>query len=224
MRRPIYFVIALTLLCLASTAFSVHNTNSAQRTIGEPADMIGMQISQHDAGKAIAEIKEPQSPQQKNPKENCTRELDLTGQFNGLVYTDKNQKAGEFATINVKGATFELASSKFKASGIISGVNTCGDASIALKFTTVTDSTEPLVSDLLNSGVSLEARVVKGDDKWVSLESVTSDKAVVLATAKDKDGNYAGPDVAFLLCPEHPSCKRYPTCPCPEPTPQASKP
>jgi hypothetical protein len=105
-------------------------------------------------------------------------------------------------------------------SGLISGVNSCGDVSIALKFTEASGEGFVNVADLLRTSISLDARKVGGGEEWQSGEKVSAAaKPEVWATSRDMLGNLAGADIAFVVCPDHPKCKKYPTCPCPEPPP-----
>jgi hypothetical protein len=159
---------------------------------------------------------------QKQVNEPCkNRKLNLTGSYKGVLFTDKNQEKGTPATITVTENNFQLASDTLTGAGLISGVNSCGDVSIALKFTEASGQDAERVAELLKTSVSLDARTAGGGEvKWqASGHNVAMISPVIWATARDKTGNFAGADIAFVVCPEHPKCKRYPTCPCPEPPP-----
>ena len=152
----------------------------------------------------------------------CVRKLDLSGKFHGLVYIDKDEKP-QLATLAVENNLFSLEAGELKGSGIVSGVNMCGDSKVALKFTKTND---PRFQYVLNTGISLDARIIGGDD-WsaeTSVREVSKYRPVVFATARDINNHFAGPDVAFLICPEPPECKRYPRCPCADPTPPSPAP
>jgi len=143
------------------------------------------------------------------------RKLNITGNYKGVLFTDKDQKEGTPATINVTGSRFELLSNTLRGTGLVSAVNNCGDTSIALKFTQVSGDEEQVVEHL-KTGVSMDARVAAGGGEWRA-SAMMVDKPVVLATSRDRLGKLAGADLAFVICPPYPKCKRYPTCPCPEP-------
>src|SRR5690349_13548848 len=77
-----------------------------------------------------------QAMRQRLEDKRCKGEkLDLTGTYTGVLFVDKNQKEGTPATLTVSSDTFELTSDTLHGSGLISGVKSCGDIGIALKFT-----------------------------------------------------------------------------------------
>lgn len=164
----------------------------------------------------VAQKTEKATPQKQKNGRCKNAQVDLTGTFTGLLFTDKNQKEGTPATLDIKGNHFELTSDTLKGAGLISGVNSCGDLSVALKFTRANDP------QVLSTSVSMDARVVKGRvHQWKNeIGMIASVEPIILATTQDEGGNLAGPDIAFVICPKYPLCKRYKTCTCPEPASQ----
>lgn len=160
-------------------------------------------------------VKQPSS---KEGDESCkNQKVNLTGTYKGALFTRKDQKEGAPGTIRVKGNWFELSSGILQGAGLISAVNNCGDVSIALKFVEATDEHGTDVTEFMKNSVSLDVRRLREQGIEFYSAEPPIDKPIIWATATDKSGKLAGADIAFVICPEHPKCKRYPSCPCPEP-------
>jgi hypothetical protein len=135
-----------------------------------------------------------------------------------VYFLDKDDKKGVPATLTITGDTFDLTSDSLKGSGLISAVKSCGDTSIALKFGHAIGEATATIASLLRSSISLDTRIAGGTmSSYDDFESLHTDRAIILATARDDAGRLAGADIAFVICPPYPKCKRYPSCPCPDP-------
>lgn len=153
---------------------------------------------------------------QKQESEPCRgQKLDLSGTYTGVLFTDKNQKEGTPAKLTVSDNDFELTSETLIGSGFVSGVNSCGDVAIALRFTAARGQGDS--AKFQGAVVSMEARVAGGHGEWNGEKMMSAKRPIIWATARDNAGNLAGADIAFVICPEYPKCKKYKTCPCPEP-------
>ena len=148
----------------------------------------------------------------------CKRQeqLDLSGTYSGVYYLKENEKEVA-ATLRIAGNSFELVSDSLNGRGVISAVNSCGETAISLRFLEASGEGAETRTSLMGSAISLDARTAGAMMSHGDIESFRSNRAVVLATARDRSGKLAGADIAFVICPRYPKCKRYPSCPCPDP-------
>lgn len=147
----------------------------------------------------------------------CKRQdqLDLSGTYSGVYYLKENEKEVA-ATLRIAGNSFELVSDALNGRGVISAVNSCGETAISLRFREASGEGAETRTSLMGSAISLDARTAGAMSRG-DIESFRSNRAVVLATARDRTGKLAGADIAFVICPSYPKCKRYRPCPCPDP-------
>jgi len=151
---------------------------------------------------------------------NVSEQVDLSGEFNAVVFTDKQLSEGKHLRFQIEGNSFKLVSDGTTiGQGMIAAVNTCGYTSIALRFESIAQELSTK-SEFMRSAISLEARPVRS----LTMKSTTksqfghlSNGAIILATTRQNNGALAGADLAILICPEYPDCLKYPKCSCPSP-------
>lgn len=144
-----------------------------------------------------------------------TKQIGLSGVYNGMLAIGEGAKKPERATLAVSGNEFSLESASFKGKGYITGTNSCGDTAFALRFTEVLKAGSQNVSRLLASATSLDAIAENASGETLNRYSQLSEaRAFLLQTIITPNGMLGGPKIIFQRCPP-PPCKseNYPKCP-----------
>lgn len=219
MRRSLYIALLLGVICMTAQTYSLaDNVYSSKAIVSAGSGASSSSVSLPIRLRELSPLRKTGLVWQRQKSGCKQRELEITGTYNGVLFIDKNQKEGKPAKIIIQGNSFELTSDSFTGKGLISASKICDDTSIALKFTQAKALNNIDFESFLSSGISLDARVVgTGTPRVSAIDELTSANAIVLSTTRDQAGNFAGPDIGFVICPDYPRCRRYPTCPCVSP-------
>lgn len=142
-------------------------------------------------------------------KEQAEERPELSGTVKGVFYPSKGAK-GMPATLEVSGKRFKLTYESQTIEGSITAFNKCRVTYLSLKFD---DPNLEAVKEAGTSVASLQVREV-GSITRLSIDDFETKKPLILETVRESNGEAAGPDVAFVVCPPHPDCLDWPSCTC----------